>query len=124
MNPEPQVRRGLLARTLFETLGDIRGPLAPKDALASVASRVPPNKQELSYNASGFPRCGTYLRRLAALRAALGCVSTPEHRGSLPSWSPNRLNQRYHAVCTSPRSSGRPPLRSTYPAHCSPTGSC
>jgi hypothetical protein len=32
MNPEPQVRRGLLARALFETLRDAGGPRAPKDA--------------------------------------------------------------------------------------------
>lgn len=37
-------------------------------------------------------------RRLAAVRAALAGVTIPERGVSLPSWRPNRLNQRYHAV--------------------------
>jgi 5-methylcytosine-specific restriction protein B len=69
------VRRGLLARTLFETLRDTGEPLAPKDALALVASRVPPNKQELSHNASGFPRYETYLRWVSTWGSAIGWMA-------------------------------------------------
>ncbi|MGH3812035.1 MAG: MGMT family protein, partial [Pseudonocardiaceae bacterium] len=75
MNPEPQVRRGLLARTLFATLRDAGEPLAPKDALAQVTSRVPPNKQELSHNASGFPRYETYLRWVSTWSSAIGWMA-------------------------------------------------
>ncbi|MBA2472573.1 MAG: AAA family ATPase [Pseudonocardiales bacterium] len=75
MNPEPQVRRGLLARTLFETLRDAGEPLAPKDALARVTNRVPPNNQELSHNASGFPRYETYLRWVSTWSSAIGWMA-------------------------------------------------
>ncbi len=75
MNPEPQVRRGLLARTLFETLRDAGGPLAPKDALASVASGVSPNNQERSRNASGFPRYETFLRWVSTWGSAIGWMA-------------------------------------------------
>lgn len=75
MNPESQVRRGLLARTLFETLRDAGEPLAPKDALAHVTSRVPPNKQELSHNASGFPRYETFLRWVSTWGSAIGWMA-------------------------------------------------
>jgi len=37
-------------------------------------------------------------RRLAALRARLADVSTPVRGTRLPSWQPNRLNDRYHNV--------------------------
>ncbi|MGH7745537.1 MAG: 5-methylcytosine restriction system specificity protein McrC, partial [Candidatus Dormibacteria bacterium] len=48
---------------------------------------------------AGLPRVrDEYLRRLAALRATLAGVSIPERGANLPSWHPNRLNQRYHAV--------------------------
>ncbi|MDQ3760854.1 MAG: winged helix-turn-helix domain-containing protein [Actinomycetota bacterium] len=75
MNPEAHVRRGLLARALFETLRDAGGPLAPKDALARVTSRAPPNKQELSHNASGFPRFETYLRWVTTWSSAIGWMA-------------------------------------------------
>jgi hypothetical protein len=75
MNPESQVRRGLLARTLFETLRDAGEPLAPKDALTIVTSRVSPNQQELSHNASGFPRYETYLRWVSTWGSAIGWMA-------------------------------------------------
>lgn len=75
MNPESQVRRGLLARTLFETLRDAGEPLAPKDALTSVASQVPPNQQELSRNASGFPRYETFLRWVSTWASSIGWMA-------------------------------------------------
>jgi hypothetical protein len=62
MDPESQLRHGLLARTLFETLRDAGEPLAPKDALARAAGRVALNERELSRDASGFPRFDHYLR--------------------------------------------------------------
>lgn len=75
MNPEPQARRGLLARTLFEALRDIGVPMPPKDALAVVTSRVPPNEQELSHNASGFPRYETFLRWVSTWGSAIGWMA-------------------------------------------------
>ncbi|MGH3778066.1 MAG: AAA family ATPase [Pseudonocardiaceae bacterium] len=74
-NPEPQVRRGLLARTLFETLREAGEPLAPKDALTRVTSQVPLNPQELSHNASGFPRYETYLRFVSTWGSAIGWMA-------------------------------------------------
>jgi 5-methylcytosine-specific restriction enzyme B len=75
MNPEPQVRRGLLARALFETLRDAGGPLAPKDALAAVASRVSLNERELSHDPSGFPRYDQYLRWVSTWSSAIGWIA-------------------------------------------------
>jgi 5-methylcytosine-specific restriction protein B len=75
MNPEPQVRRGLLARNLFETLRDAGEPLAPKDVLARVTSRVPLNPQESSHNASGIPRYETYLRFASTWGSAIGWMA-------------------------------------------------
>lgn len=75
MNPEPQIRRGLLTRTLFETLRDAGGPLAPKDALAHVASQVPLNERELSRDPSGFPRYDHYLRWASTWSSAIGWIA-------------------------------------------------
>jgi 5-methylcytosine-specific restriction protein B len=75
MNPEPQLRRGLLTRTLFEILRATGEPLAPKDALAAVASRVPLNPYELSLNASGIPRYETYLRFASTWGSAVGWMA-------------------------------------------------
>ncbi len=69
------MRRGLLARILFETLRDAGGPLAPKDALTHVTSRVPLNPQELSRNASGYPRYETYLRFASTWGSAIGWMA-------------------------------------------------
>lgn len=75
MNPEPQIRRGLLTRTLFEMLRDAGEPVAPKDALARVKSHVQPNQRELSLNDSGFPRFETYLRWASSWSSAIGWMA-------------------------------------------------
>lgn len=75
MNPVPQVRRGLLTRTLFEMLRDAGEPVAPREALARVKSRVQPNQRELSLNDSGFPRFETYLRWASSWSSAIGWMA-------------------------------------------------
>ncbi|MGH3873638.1 MAG: McrC family protein [Pseudonocardiaceae bacterium] len=48
---------------------------------------------------AGVPRVGEeHRRRLAAVRTALAGVTAPVRGAGLPSWHPNRLNQRYHTV--------------------------
>ncbi len=105
MDLESQVRHGLLTRTLFETLRDAGGPLAPKDALARVTNRVSLNKQELSHNASGFPRYKTYLRWVSTWSSAIGWMAkrvlraigrdVPAHRESRQH-PPGTALQRHH----------------------------
>ena len=75
MDPESQLRHGLLARTLFETLRDAGEPLAPKDALARVEGRVALNERELSRDASGFPRFDHYLRWVSTWSSAIGWIA-------------------------------------------------
>ncbi|MGH4018735.1 MAG: AAA family ATPase [Pseudonocardiaceae bacterium] len=75
MEPEPQLRRGMLTRTLFELLRDAGQPVAPKDALAGVKGRVQPNQRELSLNDSGFPGFETYLRWVSSWSSAIGWMT-------------------------------------------------
>lgn len=75
MMPEPQMRRGLLARALFEMLRDAGEPVAPKDALARVADLAQPNQHELSLNDSGSPRFETYLRFVSTWSSAIGWMA-------------------------------------------------
>ncbi|MGH3941345.1 MAG: AAA family ATPase [Pseudonocardiaceae bacterium] len=73
--PEPQMRRGLLVRALFELLRDAGEPVAPKDALARVARFAQPNQHELSLNDSGSPRFETYLRFVSTWSSAIGWMA-------------------------------------------------
>lgn len=50
-------------------------PLAPKDALAQVTSRVSPNTHERSHNASGFARYETVLRWVSTWGSAIGWMA-------------------------------------------------
>jgi 5-methylcytosine-specific restriction enzyme subunit McrC len=102
-------------RTVEESSAVLRGRLREADQLRRHHGRaipmeirhddftidVPENQIVLAAitRMAGVPRVrDEYRRRLAALRAILADVSTPERGASLPSWHPNRLNQRYHAV--------------------------
>ncbi|MGH3923675.1 MAG: hypothetical protein ACRDTT_12545, partial [Pseudonocardiaceae bacterium] len=69
------MRRGLLARALFELLRDAGEPVAPKDALARVARFAQPNQHELSLNDSGSPRFETYLRFVSTWSSAIGWMA-------------------------------------------------
>ena len=72
---DQQVRRGLLARVLFELLRDAATPLAAKDAVARVKESVELNSQELSLNPSGYPRFDTYLRFLSSWSSTVGWMA-------------------------------------------------
>lgn len=114
---EHALRQGPLRgyRTVEETSSTLRGRLREADQLRRHHGRaipmeirhddftidVPENQILLAaiIRMSSLPRVrDEYLRRLAALRAILAGVTTPERGATLPSWHPNRLNQRYHAV--------------------------
>jgi 5-methylcytosine-specific restriction enzyme subunit McrC len=114
---EQALRQGPLKgyRTVEESSTVLRGRLREADQLRRHHGRaipmeirhddftidVPENQIVLAAitRMASVPRVrDEYRRRLAALRATLAGVSTPERGASLPSWHPNRLNQRYHAV--------------------------
>lgn len=102
-------------RTVEESSGVLRGRLREADQLRRHHGRaipmeirhddftvdVPENQILLAatIRMAGVPRMREeHQRRLAALRAALVGVSVLDRGASLPSWHPNRLNQRYHTV--------------------------
>ncbi|MGQ0717762.1 MAG: McrC family protein [Pseudonocardiales bacterium] len=114
---EQALRQGPLKgyRTVEESSAVLRGRLREADQLRRHHGRaipmeirhddftidVPENQILLAAitRMAGVPRVrDEHRRRLAALRATLAGVSAPERGASLPSWHPNRLNQRYHAV--------------------------
>jgi 5-methylcytosine-specific restriction enzyme subunit McrC len=114
---EQALRQGPLHgyRTVEESSSILRGRLREADQLRRHYGRaipmeirhddftidVPENQILLAAitRMASVPRVrDEHLRRLAALRATLAGVSTPERGANLPSWHPNRLNQRYHAV--------------------------
>lgn len=102
-------------RTVEESSAVLRGRLREADQLRrhhgraipmeirydDFTSDVPENQILLAAitRMASVPRVrDEYLRRLAAVRSTLTGVTIPGHRASLPSWHPNRLNQRYHSV--------------------------
>jgi len=114
---EQALRQGPLKgyRTVEESSPVLRGRLREADQLRRHHGRAIP--MEIRYDdftidmpenqillaaitrMVGVPRVrDEHRNRLAALRATLAGVTTPERAGSLPHWHPNRLNQRYHAV--------------------------
>lgn len=114
---EHALRQGPLKgyRTVEESSAVLRGRLREADQLRRHHGRaipmeirhddftidVPENQILLAAitRMAGVPRVrDEHLRRLAAVRATLAGVTATERCASLPSWQPNRLNQRYHAV--------------------------
>ncbi|MGH3778065.1 MAG: McrC family protein [Pseudonocardiaceae bacterium] len=114
---EQALRQGPLKgyRTVEESSAVLRGRLREADQLRRHHGRaipmeirhddftidVPENQILLAAitRMAGVPQVrDDHRRRLAALRATLGGVSTSKRGASLPSWHPNRLNQRYHSV--------------------------
>jgi 5-methylcytosine-specific restriction enzyme subunit McrC len=114
---EQALRQGPLKgyRTIEESSAVLRGRLREADQLRRHHGRaipmeirhddftidVPENQIVLAaiIRMASVPRVrDEYRLRLAALRATLAGVSTPKRGANLPSWHPNRLNQRYHAV--------------------------
>lgn len=114
---EQALRQGPLKgyRTVEESSAVLRGRLRETDQLRRHHGRAIP--MEIRYDdfaidvpenqvlLAAITRMATvprvrdeHLRRLTALRATLAGVTIPERGASLPSWQPNRLNQRYHAV--------------------------
>ncbi|MDQ2792326.1 MAG: restriction endonuclease [Pseudonocardiales bacterium] len=114
---EHALRQGPLHgyRTVEESSAVLRGRLREADQLRKHHGRAIP--MEMRYDdftidmpenqillaaiirMAGVPRVrDEYRRQLVALRAALAGVTVPERGASLPSWHPNRLNQRYHTV--------------------------
>ncbi len=102
-------------RTVEESSSILRGRLREADQLRRHHGRAIP--MEIRYDdftidipenqillaaitrMTGVPRVrDEHLRRLGCLRATLVGVTIPERGTNLPSWQPNRLNQRYHAV--------------------------
>ncbi|MGH3547883.1 MAG: McrC family protein [Pseudonocardiaceae bacterium] len=114
---ERALRPGLLQdyRSVEETATVLRGRLREADQLRRHHGRAIP--MEIRYDdftvdipenqillaaiirMAGVPRVDTDSeRRLAALRGRLTGVTTPVRGSCLPSWQPNRLNQRYHTA--------------------------
>jgi 5-methylcytosine-specific restriction protein B len=70
-----KLRHGPLFRTLFEVLRDSPSPLAPKDAITAVETRIPLNPRELSRNDSGVRRFETHLRFTTSRAIKLGWMT-------------------------------------------------
>ncbi|MGH4018734.1 MAG: McrC family protein [Pseudonocardiaceae bacterium] len=114
---ERALRPGLLQgyRTIEESATVLRGRLREADQRRRHHGRaipmeirhddftvdVPENQILLAAitRIAGVPRVDEESgRRLTTLRARLAGVSTPVRGSRLPSWQPNRLNQRYHTA--------------------------
>ncbi|MEO7196497.1 MAG: restriction endonuclease, partial [Pseudonocardiaceae bacterium] len=114
---ERALRPGLLQgyRTVEESATVLRGRVREADQLRRHHGRaipmevryddftvdVPENQILLAAitRMAGVPRVDTESgRRLTTLRARLAGVTTPARGTCLPSWQPNRLNQRYHTA--------------------------